>query len=153
MDEEGTWTEADDVQLAFHALADDHPVNVVRSFVATLLDDTSSLAEIASHVTPESLPGWGSFEFAAVFVREAEGVGVAIANRALRAIGASDVTFVKLVPDVQKPVFSPVIVEPLAWVVLVWRPELGGWRIHSIGPQVDPTSLPRTSPGRAPSLG
>jgi hypothetical protein len=55
MDVGTTWTEADDVQLAFLSLTDGHPVIVVRSFVAALWDDAGSLSELADHVTPESL--------------------------------------------------------------------------------------------------
>jgi hypothetical protein len=31
-------------------------------------------------------------------------------------------------------------------ISLVYRPELGGWRVHGIGHPVDPTDLPRSWP-------
>lgn len=152
MDGEEQWTGHDDVEFRFHALPDAHPANVVRAFVGVLWDDAATAAELAQYVTPESLSQWSDFGTVRNFVRD--DIGVAIGSNALRAVGAPDVTFVKLVPDDEdEPQFHPVPRQDVrAWVTLVWRPELGGWRLHAIGEQLDPNTLPRTSPGDAPDI-
>lgn len=148
-----SWTSADDALLHFHSLPDGHPVNAVRDFVAELWDESTTTEALSRFVTPESVAQWGGFGTARRFVREDP--GIAIGGNALRAVGAHDVVYIKVVDDVGAPEFRETArTDVRAWVTLVWRPELASWRIHAIGEQqIDPATLPRTSPGIAPAVG
>ncbi|BDI23535.1 hypothetical protein [Herbiconiux sp. L3-i23] len=74
-------------------------------------------------------------------------------SRARRATMASDVAYVVLTAPEAAAAVVPSVAGSLVEVhvlSLVWRPELGCWRVHGVGGFVHPDALPRTSHDEAP---
>lgn len=141
------WTETDSAYVNWEALPEGHPARVVRAFNDAAWSDPIPVSLLASMVTPEVRADWGDFSSAAEFFRQ--GVGLGLNLRYVE--GVRDVVYVKLIKDINvATVVRSEDVAPLAYVTLVWRSELQGWRIHRIGEPAEPNVLPRTSPGEAP---
>lgn len=131
------WTNADDANLAHWGLPEGHPSKVVKRFYDLVWNEPADVEALRGLVTPESNAQWGEFEGAREFLQD-----LAISNRTLRLREAADVMFVKVVENDQARIVEKP--EPaFAYVVLVWRPSLGGWRIHRIGDPVPAYELPR----------
>lgn len=138
------WSDLDQSQFNFEALDDEHPSRVVTTFNDLHHLDVLPLAALEQLVTPEARRDWGDFSAGRRFFLDQ---ALAVSTRALRPSDAHDVAYVKLVHDSGAYV-SEVPREPLAYVTLVWRPDLGGWRIHRIGAPAASSALPRTDWGR-----
>jgi len=145
------WSVDDDVMLMLHQRDDSHPGHVALRFFLALTAVPRQVEALQSLVTPESLESWGDFSGAAAFLAAVH--EPALGTTPKPAEGAPDVAYMKVLtgkPNVEI-VTVPTHVLMVAFVTLVWRPELGQWRVHSIGDSVQPEDLPRTSPGVAPA--
>ncbi|RCK61550.1 hypothetical protein [Microbacterium sorbitolivorans] len=138
---EGRWTDEDTARAVFEALPEDHPCRAVRQFSNSILaeEDATALAEL---VTPEVLDDWGDFSSARRYFFDQ---AFSISTRSLRHREATDVAYVKLVPDDGIYLSEKPRQDMIGWVTLVWRPELGGWKLHCIGQPAPPHLLPRTA--------
>ncbi|WP_309105069.1 hypothetical protein [Microbacterium sp.] len=141
------WTDRDDAELALAALPEGHPVRIVESFVTMLLGDSLQLEALAGFVTPEARDDWSDFSGARGYFMDQ---ALASSTVALRHRGAADVAYVKLVPNVGPLVVARPRTDHVGFATLVWRRELGGWRVHAIGEPIPPALLPRTSRNDAP---
>lgn len=159
--EPDTWVEARDVTESnadfIDILNQFGPVRAMVMFVLELSRDQPDVGVLEDLVTPESLAGWGDFS-------DAKRVFDAIPNSgysdaAPRAPGAPDVAFPRII-DTDRAVghtgnvtiHGERIAEGAYPFTVIWRPELGGWRVHSWNDEVfDLEALPRTSPGDAPA--
>lgn len=135
------WTDEDSARLALEALAADHPSRVAKTFNDLFHRDDLSTAAFEMFVTPEARTDWGDFSDAKRFFLDQ---AIAISTRALRPKEEDDVAYVKLVPDNGAYLAKQSRQDVIAYFTFVWRPELQGWRIHSIGQPAPPHSLPRT---------
>lgn len=149
------WTEADDANLAMHALPNEHPVSLSVGFW-NALDDVEQHVETLSYwVTPESRAQWGDFSPLASALADDS---LSIVSAARQHPGAPDVAYVWLIREESgaKPRMTHgsedvVIGAVFTWI---WRPELEGWRLHAVGDQMpSPAALPRTSAGEGPAIG
>ncbi|SIN91973.1 hypothetical protein [Agromyces cerinus] len=134
---DSNWTDGGEAYVAHWGLPEGHPSRVVARFHELLSTDPIEVDALQSVVTPESIQHWGSFDGAREFLDR-----LAISNRTLRVPGAADVAFIKLVEGSQARVAQKPESE-VAYVALVWRPSLGGWRIHGIGGPIPADQLPR----------
>lgn len=146
------WTDADDASAMFEAIPDDHPVKLTEAFALALaaLGDDRAEAFLAFIVTPESREAWGDFSAAAAALAGDYGI-----NSVARSWpSAPDVAYVYLMEHEPKArmITRPEAVSVPHTFTWVWRPELGGWRLHGIGPGDPPELLPRTSPHSAPDI-
>ena len=132
----------------FRALAADHPSKVVTAFNDLFHEEERAIALLELFVTPEAREDWGDFSIASQFFLDQV---IAVSTRALRPIDAIDIAYVKVVPDTGVYLSEVPRDDVLGYVNLVWRPELHGWRIHSIGQPVPSYMFPRTDEtGTAP---
>lgn len=139
------WTDKDDAQVVFEALAADHPSKVVTAFNDLFHFDELPIQLLEMFVTPEKRADWGDFSGGSQFFLDQV---IAISTRALRPKGTDDVAYIKLVPDNGVYLAEDPRRDLIGYVTLVWRPELHGWRIHSIGHPAPPHQLPRTDTDR-----
>lgn len=147
------WTDADDALLAFHALPSDHPVKLTRDFFDAADDPQANRELLKGLVTPESLRYfWREFETAA---RLAE-LPFSINTSPRIYPSAPDVAYVLLMDHRPEPgrIEHGQKIAPLLMLTWIWRPELGGWKLHtaSLPPGSAPELVPRTSPGTAPDI-
>ncbi len=93
-------------------------------------------------VTPESLSAWGDFSAAATFLDSVQDAGYG--SFAERALGDDDVAYFKILSGVTDSyqVLDEQIIAAAGVVTLVWRPELGEWRVHGIGEYLKPEDVP-----------
>ena len=145
-DDPDLWSDLDQSLFNFEALADEHPSKIVTVFNDLHQLDEIPVTSLEQFVTPEKREDWGDFSGGRQFFMDQ---ALAISTRALRPSDAPDVAYVKLVHD-SGQYLSEKPREALAYVTLVWRPDLGGWRIHSIGLPAPSSMLPRTDDGTAP---
>lgn len=117
----------------------DNPFAVAVAFwYAVMQEDPEGLSFVA---TPESFGQWD----------------LADANRRTEHSGLAtgvykpcyDVAYIKMVSDVDGAPDAAQVVDGSMLIgarvlSLVYRPELGGWRVHGMGHPVDPAGLPRT---------
>lgn len=152
MDELG-WTAEDDAALIFASTDEAHPV--MRTFQAwkAIKDASSGQATLAAILTPESNL---DARTVARLRGEMSARELGISSVARRHAESNDVAYV-IVTEGGDParVLEGAEVVQVAYVFTwVWRPELGGWRLHAIGTGPhEPNTLPRTSPGDAPDIG
>ncbi|MBM3715154.1 MAG: hypothetical protein FJW64_05345 [Actinobacteria bacterium] len=142
MSDDGAWTERDDAELIFEGLHDEHPSRIVAAFAGLCLGDALDTLRLTYLVTPESLHQWGDFRAGASFFMDQ---AISMSTVALRPRGAEDVAYIKIVPDDGSYLSSTPRQDPIAYATLIWRPEIGGWKIHRIGEPVNPAQLPRTA--------
>ncbi|MGC5077631.1 hypothetical protein [Agrococcus sp. DT81.2] len=147
MEADEGWTERDDVEVMFAALDEDHPARAVAAFAALLLADELRSDLLAGFVTPESLDDWADFSGVRDYFMDR---ALAASMTALRHRDAPDVAYVKLVPEVGPLLTDTPRRDQVAFATLVWRPELGGWRVHDVGGPIPPAQLPRTSSRATP---
>lgn len=140
------WTDEDSARVAFETLAADHPSRVAKAFNDLFHQDDLLTSVLEMFVTPEARADWGDFTDGKRFFFDQ---AIAISTRALRPKEANDVAYVKLVPDNGAYLVKQPRQDVIAYVTFVWRPELYGWRIHSIGQPAPPDMLPRTDTGGA----
>lgn len=136
----------------FSALGADHPVKIATAVFMAIKDGSFSAPAVSQFFTPESLADWGDFSTAQARFASIDSPG--IGTTANPAVGAPDVVYVKILPGAEEAwetdKTTPVVADGV--FTFVWRPELGGWKIHRYGEYALPEHLPRTSPGSAPSL-
>ncbi|SOE01509.1 hypothetical protein [Blastococcus haudaquaticus] len=80
-------------------------------------------------VTPESWQWWGDFARAALLLP-----GCGMASEAQPSADDPDVVYLSFLPEAGEG--DAVI------ATLVWRPGLGGWRVHALGERVRPDHVP-----------
>ncbi|MFD4191689.1 toll/interleukin-1 receptor domain-containing protein [Amycolatopsis thermoflava] len=117
----------------------DNPFGVAFAFWhAVLHDDYSDLDQL---VTPESRGRW---DLADIARRTADsGITTAVMKPCF------DVAYVRLASGVGEgppalQVVGGLVPLEARIISLVYRPELGGWRVHGFGYPLDPANLPRT---------
>lgn len=151
--EEERWTDADDARLTLHSMSDNHPVKLTIAIWEALDDHVAHFELLSAWVTPESLEQWGDFSEAA---KSLHGEPLNVLGTIRQFEDAQDVAYVWLIradPDSRPRMTSgPERVNIFAVFTWVWRPELGGWRLHATGKQLDPDRLPRSAPGQGPAL-
>jgi len=131
----------DEAMVASGPMTPDNPWAIAFAFWDSVLRESNENLNLV--ITPESAGNWG--ELAALKDRTKES---GLATGVYRPV--YDVAYVKLINDVGAD--SPVqfITEgfpAMSMIIsLVYRPELGGWRVHSIGQPLDPDDLPRSWP-------
>jgi len=146
---DSTWSAADDAHAAISGYGPEEPLLTAFTFLQGI-DNRLSRDEMSATVTPESIDAWGDFSVIRDALAEIGDWGVG--SYPEPAPTASDVAYVKIlanVPEVyqQQETASVAIA---AWITLVWRPEAGIWLVHAFGNALDPTDVPRSSPGVAP---
>jgi len=149
------WTDADDALLAMHMLPTEHPVALTAAIWEALDDYEANSGALSTWVTPECRDDWGDFST----VSEAlASQALALVGTARQRAGEADIAFVWLIRKGAPAAPARMSQEDEAVIIgaiftWVWRPELGGWRLHSVGgamPEAD--RLPRTSPNAAPAI-
>jgi hypothetical protein len=133
--------ELDEAMAAAGPMTPDNPYAVAFAFWHAVLTENYDDLELV--VTPESHGQWNLADIHA----RTEDSGIATGVYKPRY----DVAYVKLISNVgDKEEPLQVLRDPLPAeariISLVYRPELGGWRVHGIGHPVDPTDLPRSWP-------
>jgi hypothetical protein len=133
--------ELDEAMAAGGPMTPDNPYAVAFAFWHAALNENYDDLELI--ITPESRGQWDLADIRA----RTEDSGIATGVYKPRY----DVAYVKLISGVgenEGPI--QVLRNPLPAgariISLVYRPELGGWRVHGLGHPVDPTDLPRTWP-------
>lgn len=139
--EDMQWTDEDSARVIFEGLATGHPSRIAKAFNDLFYEEEIPVSVFELFVTPERRADWGDFSDAKRFFRQQE---IAISAHALRPKEAGDVAFVKLVPDTGEYLREKPRKDVIAYITFVWRPELHGWQIHSIGQPPMPHLLPRT---------
>lgn len=146
-----TWTEEDDAAVAFESLPAWHPSLFFEVFRTGMQNFGDHAAEIAlgGFVTPES--EWGDFSEARAIANSQ----LKTSMTALWALGAPDVSYVRLVDTDAWIATNAHEIPAAAHATLVWRPELAvvpgsSWRLHAIGEPISPDRVPRTAPGFDP---
>ncbi|MDU0325292.1 hypothetical protein RWH43_00850 [Microbacterium sp. KSW2-21] len=151
------WTDHDDAQVVAEGLPTQSPVRAVQALLNALTsDDPEAGVVLTSLVTPENADQWGPGF--ADGRRWADAAEIRISTSPRYGYNAPDVAYVKLVPEDGRPWVVGVARDDdaLAWVSLVWRPEishwgpLASWRVHSIGAPIDVSEMPRTAEGVDP---
>lgn len=135
------WTDEDSARVVFEALAVEHPSRVAKAFNDLFHQDELLVPVLEMFVTPETRGDWGDFSEGRRFFLDK---AIAISTRTLRPKEANDVAYVKLVPDNGAYLVEQPRQDMIGYITFVWRPELNGWRIHSIGQPAPPERLPRT---------
>jgi TIR domain len=129
----------DEAMAAGGPMTPDNPYAVAFAFWHAALNENYD--DLEAVITPESGGQWDLAEIRA----RTEGSGIATGVYQPRY----DVAYVKLISnlgDKEEPIHTvsnPLPVEARI-ISLVYRPELGGWRVHGLGHPVDPTELPRS---------
>jgi hypothetical protein len=133
--------ELDEAVAAGGPMTPDNPYAVAFAFWHAALNENYD--DLESVITPESRGQWDLADIRA----RTEDSGIATGVYKPRY----DVAYVKLISGVDEnegPI--QVLRNPLPTeariISLVYRPELGGWRVHGLGHPVDPTDLPRSWP-------
>jgi hypothetical protein len=133
--------ELDEAVAAGGPMTPDNPYAVAFAFWHAALNE--NYGDLESVITPESRGQWDLADIRA----RTEDSGIATGVYKPRY----DVAYVKLISGVDEnegPI--QVLRNPLPTeariISLVYRPELGGWRVHGLGHPVDPTDLPRSWP-------
>lgn len=142
------WTTADDIAMEFATNRATHPLLPVARLLTAITSDPVDVGFALSAVTPESASVWGDFAFWAQSL-----IGWRPMARVESAPRALDVVYLALV-EAERPLPPPGETFLIYEVTVVWRPELGGWRIHDIGRRWHPSDMRgvRTSPNRAPRI-
>jgi TIR domain len=130
--------ELDDAVAAGGPMTPDNPYAVAFAFWHAALNENYDDLELV--ITPESRGQW---DLADIRARTEDG-GIATGVYKPRY----DVAYVKLISNISEEEPIQVLRNPLPAeariISLVYRPELGGWRVHGLGHPVDPTDLPRS---------
>lgn len=145
-----SWTSADDFEAATAGYDFTEPLSTAMAFISALSREPLDVDQLASVVTPESLPAWGNFSSAAAGLSSIP--EWAIASYPDPAPNATDVAYVKILKNEpeSRQQEGDVVVVPAAWITLIWRPERGTWLVHAFGNPLPADGLPRSSPGEAP---
>lgn len=133
--------ELDEAVAAGGPMTPDNPYAVAFAFWHAALNENYDDLELV--ITPESRGQWDLADIRA----RTEDSGIATGVYKPRY----DVAYVKLLSNVgDKAEPIQVLRNPLPAeariISLVYRRELGGWRVHGLGHPVDPTDLPRSWP-------
>jgi hypothetical protein len=132
--------ELDDAVAAGGPMTPDNPYAVAFAFWHAALNENYDDLELV--ITPESRGQWDLADIRA----RTEDSGIATGVYKPRY----DVAYVKLISNISEEEPIQVLRNPLPAeariISLVYRPELGGWRVHGLGHPVDPTDLPRSWP-------
>lgn len=132
--------ELDDAVAAGGPMTPDNPYAVAFAFWHAALNENHDDLELV--ITPESRGQWDLTDIRA----RTEDSGIATGVYKPRY----DVAYVKLISNISEEEPIQVLRNPLPAeariISLVYRPELGGWRVHGLGHPVDPTDLPRSWP-------
>jgi hypothetical protein len=129
----------DEAMAAGGPMTPDNPYAVAFAFWHAALGENYD--DLEAVITPESRGQW---DLADIRIRT-EDSGIATGVYKPRY----DVAYVKLISNVGdeeeaiQALRNPLPVEARI-ISLVYRPELGGWRVHGVGHPVDPTDLPRS---------
>jgi hypothetical protein len=108
------------------------------------LDEYQDFPDVLARlVTPESLEAWGDFSEASAGLARIGQRGYG--SNADRAMGDNDVAYFKIFSGVNESfrAIGDQIISAAAIVTMVWRPELGEWRVHQIGNYAKPEDVPR----------
>lgn len=121
------------------------PEGVGTMFCNALEDPDQYFNALRNLTTPESWDDWGDFREAHEAFKAIPNVGYS--NRAQPAVGADDVAYFKIFSDVDQSyeIVDPQIVDVAVILSMVWRPELGSWRVHAAGDYIRPEDLPRSA--------
>jgi hypothetical protein len=132
--------ELDEAVAAGGPMTPDNPYAVAFAFWHATLNENYDDLELV--ITPESRGQWDLADIRA----RTEDSGIATGVYKPRY----DVAYVKLISSVGDEEPIQVLRNPLPAeariISLVYRPELGGWRVHGLGHPVDPTDLPGSWP-------
>jgi TIR domain len=132
--------ELDEAVAAGGPMTPDNPYAVAFAFWHAALNENYDDLELV--ITPESRGQWDLADIRA----RTEDSGIATGVYKPRY----DVAYVKLISSVGDEEQIQVLRNPLPAeariISLVYRPELGGWRVHGLGHPVDPTDLPGSWP-------
>lgn len=149
---EESWSDKDDAMFQMVALPDFEPVKLTGVFCSALTADPPQIGDAHNLVTPESKDTWAKFSW---IVRALQEPGLALSSLPRQHANARDVAFVWVMRDQDefRIIDRPELVSLALIFTWIWRPDLGGWRLH----RVDETDmslehLPRTSPDVAPDL-
>jgi hypothetical protein len=132
--------ELDEAVAAGGPMTPDNPYAVAFAFWHAALNENYDDLELV--IAPESRGQWDLADIRS----RTEDSGIATGVYKPRY----DVAYVKLISNISEEEPIQVLRNPLPAeariISLVYRPELGGWRVHGLGHPVDPTDLPRSWP-------
>lgn len=118
----------------------DNPVAIGAAFLNLVnAPGGPDVQGLANLVTPESLSAWGDFASAAERL-----TGCGMTSRANPSATDPEVVYVKYVTDDGKNYTADgdIMIMARAVATLVWRPELGSWRVHGLGEYIKPEEVP-----------
>jgi hypothetical protein len=131
-------TEIDAAMAAGGPLTPDNPFAVAMAFWHALL--TENYEDLEFVITPESRGRWDLAD-----IHHQTG-NSGITTEVMKP--CFDVAYVRLASDIgdERPLKVAGGLVPLEAKIisLVYRPELGGWRVHGIGYPLDPEQMPRS---------
>lgn len=130
---EAEWTKFDDARVRLETAGRAHPYNVGTEFLQCIGDALAHLDELRELVTPESLDGWGDFAEAQRTYESIDFPGVS--SQMGGVIGAPGVAYLKILSNVPVGGFNlseGSRLQAAMWVTMIWRAELGGWRVHDL---------------------
>lgn len=118
------------------------PFSTALLFFQALVDHVEFLNALENLITPESREAWGDFEVAAALLASIEDWG--LGDKPTLAVGDPHVAYAKVLRGVTQPfeVLEEQVISAAAVITLVWRPELGMWRVHAFGAMVPPDLVP-----------
>lgn len=143
------WTVSDDAAFDFATKGQQHPSFTAMALMSVMAHPADHVDALHSVVTPESTPAWGDFSETAAMLEEFGNWGVGPVTAA--AERAPDVAYVRILRGVTATYQQQgdALIEVSAVITLTWRPEVGFWLVHGIGPAFLPADLPSTSAGIA----
>ncbi|GAA4481767.1 hypothetical protein GCM10023171_10610 [Microbacterium panaciterrae] len=132
-------------------LPENEPVKLTGA-IRNVLTGDEDFHIVGEFVTPESRRAWGDFRAVGDALRRQE--PLALVDAARQVPGARDVAYVWLIRLGSIGLITATQSVEIAFVFTwVWRPELGGWRLHAVGGAPEaPDRVPRTSPDVAPAI-
>lgn len=134
-----------DTSAALAALGPDvpsNPVAVGKRFLDAVTDHAGPQVHVLRElVTPESRATWGDFRRTAQQL-----AGCGMTSKAEPAAGTDQIVYVRYVssPDYSLRSEGEVPIMARAIGTMVYRPDLGGWKVHSVGTErIPPERIPR----------
>ncbi len=123
---------------------------IAEALFGVIREGTYDLDRLREFITPESIATWGDFSGYTEIFRSIPNPAIGACPNP--ASGAPDVVYVKVIPNVTEPevISGPTLMEVAGVFTFVYRPELGGWKMHAFGDHVLPEDLVRPAPSESP---
>ncbi|MDB5337677.1 MAG: hypothetical protein JWN70_3296 [Planctomycetaceae bacterium] len=129
------WTDDDDMQVHIASLTPAHPTFIGLRFLGLMRSASDRALQMVDVVTPESRSSWGDFTQAERFL---DSLGeISMVTIVKGTVDAPDVVWIPLVPTTPDRWHPGLPEDVSAWITVIRRPSLGGWRVHHLGDEVE----------------